>query len=72
MYVGIVFYGEINYGCNIWGLIGETNELTLFGDVVKAMVYYSGDVYGLDGDSYVFIPVIGVKWCKWESFVVVI
>lgn len=31
--------------------MGDTNELTLFGDVVYAIVYYSGDVYGFDGDS---------------------
>lgn len=51
MYVGIGFWGEINYGYNICGLIGETNELTLFGEVVYAIVYYSGEAYGLDGDS---------------------
>ena len=51
MYEGIGFYGEINYGCNIYDLMGETNEFTLFGDVVYAIVYCSGEVYGLDGDS---------------------
>lgn len=37
------------------------------GEFVNGIVCWSGVNYGFDGDSYVYIPVIGVRWWSLES-----